>query len=78
MLTNLIVNDLFIAFIGVPLDTIGAFTKGQALDYVPCQATAFIHTIFGKLKRYTIAYLIWVFFTKGRQRSGNTGSPCFT
>ena len=58
MLTNLIVNDLFIVFIGVPLDTMGAFTKGQALDYVPCQATAFIHTIFGKLKLYIIADLI--------------------
>ena len=57
MLTNLIVNDLFIAFIGVPLDTIGAFTKGQALDYVPCQTTAFIHTVFGMLKLYISAHM---------------------
>ena len=44
---NLIVSDLAIIFIGIPVDAMGAFTKGEALDAFLCPSVAFVHTIFG-------------------------------
>ena len=51
VLLNLIINDLFIVFVGVPLDFTGAFSKGEALNSPLCQATAFVHTLFGILSK---------------------------
>ena len=47
ILMNLIVSDLAIIFIGIPVDAMGAFTKGEALDAFLCPSVAFVHTIFG-------------------------------
>ena len=47
VITNLLVSDLSIIFIGIPLDAIGAFTKGQALNNVLCPIVAFTHTFSG-------------------------------
>ena len=44
---NLIVSDLAIIFIGIPIDAMGAFTKGESLDAFLCPSVAFVHTIFG-------------------------------
>ena len=45
---NLIVSDLAIIFIGIPVDAMGAFTRGEALDAFLCPSVAFVHTIFGE------------------------------
>ena len=50
ILINLIVSDLAIIFIGIPVDALGAFTKGYALDVFLCQSVAFVHTMFGSYK----------------------------
>ena len=50
ILINLIVSDLAIIFIGIPVDALGAFTKGYALDMFLCQSVAFVHTMFGSYK----------------------------
>ena len=52
---NLIVSDLAIIFIGIPVDAMGAFTKGEALDAFLCPSVAFVHTIFG-IKLYIQNY----------------------
>jgi hypothetical protein len=49
MLHNLIISDLLIVLVGIPLDVIGAFTKGAGLDNSLCPIAAFTHTISGKL-----------------------------
>ena len=46
---NLIVSDLFIIFVGIPIDAVGAFTMGNALDKTLCSCVAFTHTLFGKM-----------------------------
>ena len=50
ILINLIVSDLFIIFIGIPIDAVGAFTMGKALDETACSFVAFTHTLFGKIR----------------------------
>ena len=47
ILINLIVSDLFIIFVGIPIDAVGAFTMGKALDETVCSCVAFTHTLFG-------------------------------
>ena len=47
VLISLLVSDLSIIFIGIPLDAIAAFTKGQAVNNVLCPMVAFTHTFWG-------------------------------
>ena len=47
ILINLILSDLFIIFIGIPIDAVGAFTMGKVLDETLCSCVAFTHTLFG-------------------------------
>ena len=49
LLINLLVSDLSIIFIGIPLEAIGAFSKGQAMNHVLCRITAFTHTLSGSI-----------------------------
>ena len=49
VITNLIVSELLISFIGVPLDLIGATSQGKANNSVLCPTTGFAHTLCGML-----------------------------
>ena len=55
---NLIVSDLAIIFIGIPVDAMGAFTKGEALDAFLCPSVAFVHTIFGETFKISLIRII--------------------
>ena len=58
ILINLIVSDLFIIFVGIPIDAVGAFTMGNALDKTLCSCVAFTHTLFGKIMKIAIISLL--------------------
>ena len=49
ILINLIVSDLFIIFVGIPIDAFGAFSFGSGLDDTFCTCVAFTHTLFGNV-----------------------------
>ena len=49
VLLNLIISDLGIVFVGIPLDAVGVYTKGESLNHLVCQFVAFNHTLFGKV-----------------------------
>ena len=49
ILINLIVSDLFIVFVGIPIDAVEAFSFGSALNDTICSCVAFTHTIFGNI-----------------------------
>ena len=52
VLINLLVSDLSIIFLGIPIDTLGAFTKGQSLNNFLCSMAAFTHTVSGTSSIY--------------------------
>ena len=58
ILINLIVSDLFIIFVGIPIDAVGAFTMGNALDKTLCSCVAFTHTLLGKMIKTRIISLL--------------------
>ena len=58
ILINLIVSDLFIIFVGIPIDAVGAFTMGNALDKTLCSCVAFTHTLLGKMIKTGIISLL--------------------
>jgi len=54
ILINLIISDLFIIFVGIPIDAFGAFSFGSGLDDTFCTRVAFTHTLFGMSSLYTL------------------------
>jgi len=57
MLLNLILSDLIIVLVGIPLDVIGAFTKGEGLDSLLCPMAAFTHTLSGNFFEFSLLFI---------------------